>query len=340
MRIRGMRLVVALAVLGVGGSAGAGDYHSGDDMFCSDCHTMHYSQAHDYDGSGTTYLGPGGPFEYLLRDESNNLCLQCHDGVATIPDVLAASANVGVVRQAGALNRDNTPPYLDSDGHTLASTDAPPGNDGSWTPDPVDGLTCVDCHDKHGWGGPTPDPYRNLSPLSGGFLHPSVSYAVGTNNLAMDVFERAAADYDESAVDFNEPDPTNSGYATWCKTCHTDFHGAKGGVEVGGATGEMWLRHPNADADIGAVGGTHSDAGQFVADAVYPKVMTATEDWQPAVAGDVTDHTPSCFTCHKGHGNQNPFGLIYYGTTGPITEEGTADGSYQTACKQCHVQGN
>jgi hypothetical protein len=255
----------------------------------------------------------------------NDLCLTCHDGQTFAPDVLANKTG-SAIRQAGALNRDNVAPYLDTHGHTLGTFDMAPGGQ------------------PHGYGGPTPNPYRNLSPFSGGGFHPSVTYAVGTNDPNADVFERLAGGanhYDISNIDFNEPDPTNSGYATWCKTCHTDFHGAKGGPEVGGASGEEWVRHPQADADIGFIGGGHSSAEVF-ADSLktnWVKVMTATGNWTPSDPVDVTDHTPSCFTCHKGHGNQNTFGLIFMEATGTVTEEGTASGQYVDLCHQCHVQG-
>jgi hypothetical protein len=48
--------------------------------------------------------------------------------------------------------------------------------------------------------------------------------------------------------------------------------------------------------------------------------------------------TPSCFSCHKSHGNQNGFGLIFMAGTGTVTEEGDG-GVYKSLCKQCHVQG-
>ncbi len=333
--------VVLASVFVFAGSLCAGDYHTGATLNCSECHVMHYSQSHDYNGGSFTALGPDGPYEYLLRNAVNDLCLTCHNGNISPPDVLASQTG-SVVRQAGALNRDDVAPYHDEYGHTLGATDDPPGNDGSWSPDATEGLICVDCHQPHGYGGPTDNPYRNLSPSSGGGFHASVTYSVATNDSSADVYEISAAGYSVDNVWFNEPDQTNSGYATWCKSCHTDFHGAKGGPEVGGATGEEWVRHPQADADIGILGGGHSSAGVFAGDSTktnWVKVMTATENWEPSDPANVTDHTPSCFTCHKAHGNQNAFGLVFMEPTGTVTEEGTASGQYVDLCKQCHVQG-
>ncbi len=38
--------------------------------------------------------------------------------------------------------------------------------------------------------------------------------------------------------------------------------------------------------------------------------------------GTDTELTPSCMSCHKSHGNQNAFGLIYMVGTGTVTEQG------------------
>jgi len=338
-----MLLAIAL-VAALTGSLYAGDYHWGATLMCSDCHVMHYSQSHGYNSGGGgiwTNLGSDGPYAYLLRNHENDLCLTCHDGQTFAPDVFGTNTG-SAVRMAGALNRDDVAPYNDEHGHTLGSTATPPG--GTWTPDPDDGLTCVNCHHPHGYAGNfgIANPYRNLSPNSGGGSHPMPDYAVGSNDLTKDVFERVSGGgthYDISNIDFNEPDQTASAYADWCKSCHTNFHGLRGGPEVGGtATGE-WVRHPQSDANIGALTGGHSSKSRFVLDGVWPKVMTATENWQPTNSNDVTDHTPSCFSCHKSHGNQNAFGLLFLGSTLPVTEEGTSGGQYRDTCRQCHSQG-
>ncbi|MCC7144114.1 MAG: hypothetical protein IT349_18615 [Candidatus Eisenbacteria bacterium] len=313
----------------------AGDFHSGSTLICADCHVMHYSQTHGYneDGSGIyAPLGNDGPYHYLLRNEINDLCLTCHNNASFAPDVLGANSN-GYVRAGGALNRDGTAPYYHATGHTLDATDVAPG--GSWTN--PDGLHCTDCHHQHGAGGA----YRNLRVKTGTApSNSTVTYAIGTNDLTKDVFERnttpMAAHYAYDNVDFNEPVQTDSKYAMFCKGCHTEFHGAKGGTEVGGsATGE-WLRHPNSDANIGGIGGGHSRLSQYNGKVNKVKVMSATGVWDPAPA----DVTPSCMSCHKAHGNQHGFGLIFMSGTGTVTEEGDANGvSAKDLCKQCHIQG-
>ena len=317
----------------------AGDFHSGATLVCSDCHVMHYSQTHGYNNDGTgiyTPLGNAGPYHYLLRNDINDLCLTCHDGVAWAPDVLGVNTGAHV-RQGGALNRPGT--GLAATGHTLDATDVAPGSNPAWSN--ADGLNCADCHQPHGYN-PNGNSWRNLRYDPGnGFPFPGVivTYATGTNALTEDIYQVAAGPlathYSYDNVFFNEPDPTKSHYGQFCKGCHTDFHGDKGGPEEGGATGVEWTRHPTNDADIGAVGGGHSSLTDFTAHTNRVQVMSASGVWDPPAA----DNTPSCMSCHKSHGNQNSFGLIYMSGTGTVTEQGD-DGTWaKNLCKQCHVQG-
>lgn len=342
-------LAVALAILLAGAPAVAGEYHRGATLICSDCHIMHFSQSHGYNSDGSGFvipLGGSGPYEHLLRNEINDLCLTCHNGSGFAPDVL--EANTGTkVRQAGALNRLGTAPYFQTTGHTLDATTTAPG--GTWAPDPALGLTCIDCHHQHARGGPTvSNTYRNLNPTAGGLaLFDPPSYAVGTNDTTKDVFVRNTVRYDVTDVDFNEPDQTKSAMGNWCGSCHANFHGAPASVNVGGTLAGHFERHPTAGINIGDIGGGHSSKAVFAyggrtnatTKLSYVKVMTATQNWKPNLDTDVTDHTPSCFSCHKAHGNQNAFGLVYMNPlTAGVTEEGTAGGTYRNLCAQCHVQ--
>ena len=298
-------------------------------------------------------MPPGGaaPYDYLLRNTVNELCLTCHDG-SFGPDVLATNAGAALTtgRQAGALNRDNVAPYFDATGHTLGATDVAPG--GTWAPDATHGLECTNCHQPHGYGGPTPNPYRNLYYGAGGVpFSPSVTYATGTNVLTADVFQRTAVThapdhYDIANIDFNEPDQTKSGYGAWCGKCHTNFHGDATNTEMrnqAGPAGQQWLRHPTADADIGAVGGGHSSSAEFDSTTYRVQVMSGTGNWGTqgfTFPSDPGNLTPSCFSCHRSHGNANAFGLIYPSTVTPATigENGPGTNAKEL-CKQCHVQG-
>lgn len=336
-----------LALLAV--SALAGDYHSGATLFCEDCHIMHASQTHGYNqnGGGTFVIPTPGAHEFLLRDEPNAMCLKCHDGSNSAPDVLGV--NQGIVptngRQAGALNRDNVAPYFSATGHTLYSTASAPG--GTWTPSGTHGLECIHCHTQHGRANGANAMYRNVNfTLAAG--NPGITYAIGTNDLAKDVFERSASfggdHYSIENVDFNEPDQTKSGYANYCKQCHTNFHGTSADANMRNTTapaGTEWVRHPTADINIGTLTGGHSNLPRFKGNLYRTKVMTNSGDWGTqgtAITNTVTDYSPSCFSCHKAHGNQNAFGLIFASGTVAINENG--DGTnYRQTCGQCHVQG-
>jgi len=355
-RVHGLLCVFAVAIL-VPLVAVAGDYHNSGSLVCADCHTMHFSQQHGY-GTGAssgfpegfTPLGGAGPHAYLLRNEVNELCLTCHDGQTFAPDVLGANTN-SYVRMAGALNEISDAAAIQETGHTLGSTDPAPGSNPAWSSDV--GLECTNCHFPHGSAS-----YRNLAGNPGNYSALGRSYALVTYNagaapdyagsypqdLTKDVYQhdgslgQVATHYAWDNVDFNEPAATpalyaGSAYAFFCKGCHTDFHGDQGGPEVGGTGGEAWLRHPNAVADIGAMGGGHSSYTQYSGLTNNVKTMSESGVW-PA-----TDNTPSCFSCHKSHGNTNAFGLIYMSGTGTITENGDDGTTVKEMCRQCHRQG-
>mgnify|MGYP003574440808 CR=1 FL=1 len=371
MRRHLLRGLICVAALAVATAAFAGAYHNGSTLTSSDCHVMHYSQTHGYTpSSGTggqfTPLGPGGPFHYLLRDHVNELCLACHDGASSAPDVLEANTGNAYVRQAGALNvLGGNGLYPHNTGHTLGSTEVAPGSDPAWS-DP-NGLNCANCHAVHGggfgpgWSGPSGS-YRNLggfgTVLGSGF---GITYARGDvdgpnsgANLGYWVFETNSAGsnanhYGYDAVTFNEPDNTTSMYANACKACHTNFHGAVGdpatvGGVLDGTTYHEFVRHPNGGVDIGAIGGGHSNLTRFVAEgASQLHVMSPAGTPRGSYTATDTDLTPSCMTCHKAHGNQNAFGLIYVigenAGGGAMTEEGDGGVDVRNMCRACHVQG-
>lgn len=318
--------------------AWGGDYHTGDQLICAECHVMHYSQTHGYnpDGSGTWTPLQNGPHEYLLRNEVNSLCLACHDNQALAPDVLGPNTGAGI-RQGGALNQDGVV-GLPPTGHTLNATDIAPGSNPNWSN--PDGFHCCDCHEQHGYN-PNGNSYRNLRADVGNIAYPGVyvSYAAATNDLTRDVYETVVGGVDISEVWFNEPAARPDGYAEWCKGCHTDFHGDVGGAELGGATGVEWLRHPPAYADIGIQGDPHSSIDLFAGHTNKVKVMHPNEVWVSTDPVQLAGSTPSCMSCHKAHGNQNAFGLIFMSGTGTVTEEGDDGTQVGDLCGQCHTQG-
>ena len=68
------------------------------------------------------------------------------------------------------------------------------------------------------------------------------------------------------------------------------------------------------------------------------KVMDSQGLWNGTTADNTV--TPSCFSCHKAHGNRNAFGLIFIngGVATAPTEDGNG-GVYKDLCRQCHTQG-
>lgn len=343
---------IAVGLLAIAPWSFAGDYHTGIGLICSDCHTMHFSQQHGYDpsvagGGNFTQLGTG-PNELLLRNDINDLCLSCHNGQSWAPDVLESHGN-GYVRQAGALNQlGGSGLYPELTGHTLGSTDIAPGSNPAWS-DP-DGLACTDCHAAHGRaqsGTPSNGGYRNLYGPNGVSLSYSRGDVEGTNDLTRWVFEdnssgASDAHYGRGHLTFNEPDATKSKYADFCKQCHTDFHGDVGGVEVGGiGTPPIdFHRHPASTVNIGAAGSGHSVLSRFVAEgANQTQVMSPTGVRAGSYTAANTDLSPSCFSCHKGHGNQNAFGLVYMLGSGTIDEEGDAGTDMRNTCRACHSMG-
>ncbi|MGO8672207.1 MAG: cytochrome c3 family protein [Capsulimonadaceae bacterium] len=350
-------IVVALPLFG--SAAMAGDYHFGQTLICSDCHTMHYSLSHGYDGT-QNFIPPaaGGPFVDLLKAPGYQLCLLCHQGLTTVPDVIGANT-VSNIREAGALPTGTTP-YENWKGHDLGTQEAPPGNNGTFTlVSSSVGLQCIDCHNQHGATTPgAPSTYtlgqwRNLKNEPGGSTTATpVKYSIGTDDLTTDVFERNATlgqpqvHYDISNVDFNEPNLTDSAIAEWCKGCHTYFHGAVGDpTTIGGSTTTGgFLRHPAATVIIGALGGGNSSITQWnIANKTnWVKVMDPAGQWAYSTATTAANggYVPTCITCHKAHGNQNAFALINEAQTGTVTEQGTDGQPARTLCKQCHVEGN
>lgn len=354
-----VRLVVAVcaAMSLVAATSFAGDYHFGVTLICTDCHVMHYSQSHGYNANGSgnfTTPGAGGPYGFLLRNDINDLCASCHDGQTWAPDVIEATSGPVTVRQAGALNvLGGDGLYPPTTGHTLGATVTAPGSNPPWSN--AAGLECTDCHAAHGRSAGLPTSitnggYRNLFRETTGFV--SISYSRGdvevTNDLTRWVFETSSSGntnnhYGRDAITFNEPVSTGSAYADFCKTCHTDFHGALGGTEIGGVpvTGgyEEFHRHPAAGANIGALGGGHSSLAQFTGRGNNVQVMSSAGHKPGTYVATDTDLSQSCFSCHKGHGNQNAFGLIYMLGTGTVTEQGDNGVDARNLCRQCHRQG-
>ena len=341
--MRVVLVLVAVLALGLASVAWAGDWHVSGTLVCSDCHVAHYSQQHSLFGSGlvgVTPLGGSGPYALLLRNDPNLLCLSCHNNNTIAPDVFGDNnGKLGSPdRSAGALNSGsvflgNDPGYGDFDGHTLWSTAAAPG--GTWNHATI-GLECVDCHSAHG----SATQFRNLrtsTRSTSNFYNKFLTYVPGGANIATrDVWLKNIHEYNTDDVAYNEPVTTASAYGNWCAACHTVFHGSSLSTDM--MVGGSWVRHPTADVNLTSsrlrqyLTGTSDSTGTR---ANRVRVMDSNGLWGVGSA----NMTPSCFSCHKSHGNKNGFGLIFMAGNGStVTEEGDG-GAYRDLCRQCHTQG-
>jgi hypothetical protein len=307
-------IAIAFLLAMLAASAGAGDYHVGATSACGDCHR-----------NGTS----------ISRQDVNGICLSCHGATATDAPAVLATNPSGLPRQGGALNGMGGLP--NGTGHTLGSSDPAPG--GTWIPG-VGGLICTDCHAAHG----DPLQFRNLLPRPGtASTDLRITYSSGpANDRTKDVWvgssQMMPGRYAAANVRFNQPDTTQSAYAAWCQGCHTLFHGAAGasnmGGMFGGAVGRPWVRHPTVGVAVGARGGRHSSYTRYASLGNRVPTLSPSGSW-PA-----SDNAVSCMSCHKGHGNRNPFALLYMSGQGQLTEEGdTGGGKYIFLCQQCHTEG-
>jgi hypothetical protein len=383
--------MLALVFLLVSGGT-AGEWHAGTTNVCTDCHTMHFSMQHNWAGGTLTpgnaaspdgnWLSTSGPNQFLLKAPANQLCLACHDGQTFAPDVLGINVNPSPTqgRSAGALNEPALGAPFDSwKGHTLGSTDTPPGFNPTAAGVPAtqqynatSGLECISCHLQHG----SAAIYRNLGPRTAAF---QPTYVLGTtNNTSLDVWINASGYtansgsaatfnplYDTANVSYNRTlgitaptgatMTTSNRLDTFCSACHANFHGGPGDANIGGSAAALdgFIRHPTSNVVIGASGaqgfGGHSALSRFVngGGAASTKVKVYAND-----RAGYTDASPGCVTCHKAHGNQNPFGLIFLNRNAASVNEqgGYASGQsemangygqgYRNLCGQCHGQGN
>ncbi len=335
------------------------------------------------------WLSVNGPNQFLLKAPANELCAGCHDGQTFAPDVIGNNTNLAGLtqgRSAGALNDlTGAAPYQYYKGHTLGNTAVPPGFNPTAAGVPTanqyvpgaEGLECISCHLQHG----SATVWRNLGPRVAAF---QPTYAMGTtNNTTMDVWlnQQYTTDastsgnpypansgnaatfniiYDNAAVTYNKSNPavpagstetTSNRMDTFCSSCHGNFHGGPGDTNIGASLAALdgFIRHPTSVVVIGASGaqsyGGHSALSRYVQ--ATTKVKTYAND-----RVGYTDASPGCVTCHKAHGNQNPFGLVFLNrnATGIDEQGGYATGQiemangygqgYRNLCGQCHSQGN
>lgn len=344
-----MKKLFVAAALAYAGFAFAGEYHKGEELKCSQCHTMHASRQHSLRGGSADSTYPiaaqgTGHEKLLIADGVNQTCLACHDN-AHYPDVYGADYNTGWNRSAGALNgavaghtlgaanpasvgiNGVVPSYADWMGHTLGATAAPPGyaSATAWVASAgAEGFNCSNCHAVHGSAA-----FRNAGrsaymgaasmPFGYGAGNPfqtvGPTYVIGTFDATRDVTvvgtENSFATGD---VVFGQG---TGGMNAYCAVCHGNFHGSANTTDAAGE----FIRHPTT--------GVARTDGLLVSSTYSPAMNSAqTELVRPSWI-DQTAKTfeVGCLTCHKAHGNARGYALLYPSHVGAVTdfENGDAD---------------
>lgn len=313
-----------------------------DSIVCSNCHTMHNSQAGLSMTASSTY-------GLLLSS-----CVGCHTG-------LDGTSATNTSTQAPAVMHSNAPPgdasgsdnmlaggsfywvataggNTDNTGHNiigLSAEDAtlgkvPPGNGGTALGSQ---LTCAGTRGCHG----NPSEQNEVKSLMGHHQDdtpPLDGSSIGTSYRFLSSLigiEDSDWEYTYASDDHNQ----YKGGATWdsaatdtitslCGRCHGDYHGNPG---VGTTGASPWLRHPT-DIDISTYGGEFANYvtyEPFVPVASSTGLTVVDSNVQTAGNGIVT-----CISCHRAHGSPYDSMMRWDYRAWP----GTVDPIY--GCGVCH----
>jgi hypothetical protein len=293
---------------------------------CSNCHTMHYSQA----GAALSEWGSSGPYEALTSDD----CVGCHtappgtqnDGLNKTPYVMSVDRpDYGTTGTEGDTLAGGSFYWMKTDattGHNVegiaeASDIFPPGYDpslpgarGQWPQDRR--VTCAGTYGCHG----TTNTQDQYIAVRGGHHGDDAETDGTTLAKSYRILDGVAGvedsdwEYKPSVSSHNQYKAIHrtSGDLTYdsttisylCGQCHGQFHSGSGNV----GADSPWLRHPT-DVMLPSSGEYGDYNGDNTYSVVAPVGSNPAEDVLPSVTPGTEDCVVTCIACHRAHGSEH-----------------------------------